>query len=82
MTAEVELADEGQLVGNNLAAHLESLDKEMRDAAANLDFETAARLRDEIKRLRDVELAVSDDPLAREVGIENTQSKRKAAAKK
>jgi excinuclease ABC subunit B len=39
----------------------------MRDAAADLDFETAARLRDEIKRLRETELAVSDDPLAREV---------------
>ena len=39
----------------------------MRDAAADLDFETAARLRDEIKRLREMELAISDDPLAREV---------------
>src|SRR6185295_12670463 len=39
----------------------------MRDAAADLDFETAARLRDEIKRLRETELAIADDPLAREV---------------
>ena len=36
----------------------------MRDAAADLDFERAARLRDEIKRLREMELAISDDPLA------------------
>ena len=56
-------ADEGALVGNNLAAHLEALEKQMRDAAADLDFETAARLRDEIKRLRETELAVLDDPL-------------------
>lgn len=80
VTADIGLADEGALVGNNLAAHLESLEKEMRDAATNLDFEAAARLRDEIKRLRDVELAVADDPLARETGIENTQSARKAKA--
>ena len=74
-------ADEGALVGNNLAVHLEALEKQMRDAAADLDFETAARLRDEIKRLRETELAVLDDALARDTGIENTQEARRARAK-
>ncbi|MCR5855527.1 excinuclease ABC subunit UvrB [Mesorhizobium sp. J428] len=69
------------LVGNNLKAHLEHLEKEMRDSAADLDFERAARLRDEIKRLREAELAVADDPLARDVAIENTQQSRKDAAR-
>ncbi len=55
-----------ELVGNNLAAHLEALEKQMRNAAADLDFETAARLRDEIKRLKAAELAVMDDPMARQ----------------
>ncbi|WP_132550192.1 excinuclease ABC subunit UvrB [Rhizobium azibense] len=59
-------ADGGNLVGNNLAAHLNALEKQMRDAAADLDFEKAARLRDEIKRLKAAELAVMDDPMARE----------------
>jgi len=59
-------ADGGNLVGNNLQAHLNALEKSMRDAAADLDFEKAARLRDEIKRLKAVELAAMDDPLARE----------------
>ncbi|KAA1178777.1 excinuclease ABC subunit UvrB [Rhizobium tropici] len=59
-------ADGGHLVGNNLQAHLNALEKSMRDAAADLDFEKAARLRDEIKRLKAVELAAMDDPLARE----------------
>jgi excinuclease ABC subunit B len=36
----------------------------MREAAANLEFETAARLRDEIKRLQATELVLADDPLA------------------
>ncbi|MDO9419006.1 excinuclease ABC subunit UvrB [Pararhizobium sp.] len=54
------------MVGNNLAAHLEALEKQMRNAAADLDFETAARLRDEIKRLKAAELAVMDDPMARQ----------------
>jgi excinuclease ABC subunit B len=40
----------------------------MRDAAADLEFEEAARLRDEIKRLESIELAVADDPLARYPG--------------
>ncbi len=59
-------ADGGHLVGNNLQAHLNALEKQMRDAAADLDFEKAARLRDEIKRLKAAELAVLDDPMARE----------------
>jgi excinuclease ABC subunit B len=59
--------ESGAMVGNNLKAHLDHLEKEMRNAAADLDFERAARLRDEIKRLREMELAIADDPLAREV---------------
>ena len=64
------------MVGNNLKAHLEYLEKEMRDAAADLDFERAARLRDEAKRLRETELAISDDPLAREVEMQSPASGR------
>ncbi|TPW32977.1 excinuclease ABC subunit UvrB [Pararhizobium mangrovi] len=56
----------GHLVGNNMAAHLEALEKDMRDAAADLDFEKAARLRDEIKRLKAAELETMDDPMARQ----------------
>ncbi|MCM2453986.1 excinuclease ABC subunit UvrB [Rhizobium sp. CG4] len=59
-------ADGGHLVGANLQAHLNALEKQMRDAAADLDFEKAARLRDEIKRLKAVELAAMDDPIAKE----------------
>ncbi|MHA7969125.1 excinuclease ABC subunit UvrB [Rhizobium sp. CAU 1783] len=59
-------ADGGHLVGGNLQAHLNALEKQMRDAAADLDFEAAARLRDEIKRLKAVELAAMDDPMARQ----------------
>ncbi|WP_371169240.1 excinuclease ABC subunit UvrB [Aliiroseovarius sp. 2305UL8-7] len=58
------------MVGDNLLAHLEGLKAEMRKAAENLEFEEAARLRDEVHRLEAVELAVADDPLARQSAIE------------
>jgi len=57
------------LVGANLAAHLEALRKDMRKAAENLEFEEAARLRAEVHRLEAVELAVVDDPLARQAAV-------------
>jgi excinuclease ABC subunit B len=41
----------------------------MREAAADLNFEEAARLRDEVKRLRATELAVVDDPTIKQRGV-------------
>ena len=79
-----EFAEAGNMVGNNLAAHIEHLEKLMRDAAADLDFEEAAKLRDEIKRLQQTELAISDDPLTRNVEktIESGELSRDKANKK
>ncbi len=59
-------------IGHNMRVTVEDLEKQMRDAAANLEFETAARLRDEIQRLQKTELAIADDPMARQRDIEAT----------
>nr|WP_109565044.1 excinuclease ABC subunit UvrB [Jannaschia seohaensis] len=66
VTAKVEKP----MHGGNLQAHLEGLREQMRKAAENLEFEEAARLRDEVKRLEQVDLVVSDDPLARQSAVE------------
>ena len=61
---------EKPMVGANLQAHLDGLRTEMRKAAENLEFEEAARLRDEVKRLEAVDLAIADDPLARQSAVD------------
>ena len=67
--------DKKPLVGANLQAHLDSLRKDMIKAAENLEFEEAARIRDEVRRLEAVELAIADDPLARQSAVEQAVEK-------
>ena len=64
------------MMGKNLKSHLDALEKKMRNAATDLDFEKAARIRDEIKRLHEMKLSISDDPLAKYVDMESPASGR------
>ena len=57
------------LQGANLKTVLGGMRDDMRKAAENLEFEEAARLRDEVKRLETVSLTIADDPLARQYAV-------------
>jgi excinuclease ABC subunit B len=70
VTADAGLGVPEILAGHNFKATIADLEKRMRAAAANLDFEEAARFRDELKRLQAVELAIAGDPLASQRDVE------------
>ena len=67
VTVDVGVAEDARpFMGSNFQATLRDLETKMREAAGNLEFETAARLRDEIKRLKMLDLEFANDLLTAE----------------
>ena len=62
---------EGSNIGGNLKKHLKGLNKKMKDAASNIEFEEAAKLRDEIRKLESTELEITLNPKIRQYDVKN-----------
>ena len=62
---------EGSNVGGNLKKHLKALDKKMKESASNLEFEEAAKIRDEIRKVESTELEITLNPKIRQYDVKN-----------
>jgi len=62
---------EGSNIGGNLKKHLKALNKKMKDSASNLEFEEAAKIRDEIRKLESTELEITLNPKIRRYDVKN-----------
>ena len=62
---------EGSNIGGNLKKHLKALDKKMKEAASKIEFEEAAKIRDEIRKLESTELEITLNPKIRQYDVKN-----------
>ncbi len=62
---------EGSNIGGNLKKHLKALDRKMKEAASNLEFEEAAKIRDEIRKLESTELEITLNPKIKQYDVKN-----------
>ncbi len=62
---------EGSNIGGNLKKHLKGLDRKMKEAASNLEFEEAAKIRDEMRKLQSTELEITLNPKIRQYDVKN-----------
>ena len=61
----------GANVGGNLKKHLKALNKKMKESATNLEFEEAAKIRDEIRKLESSELEITLNPKVKQYNLNN-----------
>ena len=61
----------GENIGGNLKKHLKALNKKMKEAATNLEFEEAAKIRDEIRKLESTELEITLNPKVKRYRLKN-----------
>jgi excinuclease ABC subunit B len=61
----------GANVGGNLKKHIKALNRKMKESATNLEFEEAAKIRDEIRKLESTELEVTLNPKVKQYNLKN-----------
>ena len=62
---------DGKKIAQNLKEHLKALDKKMKESASNLEFEEAAKIRDEIRKLQSTELEITLNPKIKQYDVKN-----------
>ena len=77
VTVDTGAVGEKELVGHNLRTVLKELGEKMRTAAADLEFEEAARLRDEIRRLEATELGLNKPGISKKARWEPKGKQKK-----
>jgi excinuclease ABC subunit B len=75
LTIQAGMANDVTLTGKDLRTHIRDLEKRMRDSAGNLEFEEAARLRDEVKRLEAKELEIETGVPVPATGMKQSRAK-------
>ena len=58
-------------IGGNLKKHIKALNKRMKESATNLEFEEAAKIRDEIRKLEASELEITLNPNIKKYSSKN-----------
>jgi excinuclease ABC subunit B len=61
----------GENIGGNLKKHLKALNKKMKESASNLEFEDAAKIRNEIRKLESTELEITLNPKVKQHSLKN-----------
>jgi excinuclease ABC subunit B len=81
VTVDTGVSGEIELVGSNYQTHIKNLNDRMKEAAGNLEFEEAARVRDEIRRLEAVELGLNKPGISKlaaaQAGLDKTKLRQK-----
>ena len=82
VTIDTGIPDDTKPLGNNYQIHLKNLHDRMKEAAGNLEFEEAARVRDEIRRLEAVELGLNKPGISKLAAAQAGINKSKLQEKK
>ena len=70
------------LIGDNYQNYIKDLNDQMSDAAANLEFEEAAKIRDEIRRIEGIELGLHKSGVSKTAAAEYKPAKYKKSKKR